>query len=193
MGTFESNIKLNYQALAEVRRLMFLVQQAIDSGRLISGSYVEGRCGFDMRQYLSVHLCGTVACAAGWAEMAGVYKPDGPNSFGSKDIVVMNPDDLDVETLDQMFEWLFGSKWGRYGLANRPLDVVRRIDYLVTCNLDDESDFEFMWDMPSEYLVQADPGPLPSILEGQAVKSWTVDDLFTMEAKHRGVLPVCPK
>lgn len=183
-----THIKLNYQTLAEIRRLMLVVQRGIDCGDIGQDpdGYIPGP-NFHMAHYLNLHPCGTVACAAGWAEIAGIHRPDGPNYHGSKDLVVMNPDALDSETIDQMFEWIFGGKWAAFGKANRPVDVVRRIDYLVTCDLDDEDDFEFMWDMPPGYCIQEEPGPIPQVLEGWAVKSWTVGDLLSLEVKHREV------
>ena len=149
----------NTEALAKVRKLMlYLEEQNI---AVTSDFYLapEDESTFCMADIMSQKGCGTAACAAGWAYLAGIVESDSgimrklTFRFGGGSAV----------------DWLFGGAWSED--APRPIDVVRRIDHLIT------SDPEFLtsnWRITWSMIQQNDVESCPEAL----VTDWEIPQSF---------------
>ena len=121
-------MELNYEGLSKLRQLMLLVNEGIVSEdiKLETNyrSHYDGHIVFNMLYPLHQYACGTVACAGGWSRLAGICV----DSW--KEIVVSGEVDHTDRDVSLAESWLFNGWWAT--IAPTPLDVVCRIDYLVS-------------------------------------------------------------
>lgn len=124
---------LDRETLLKLRDLMIEIKDVPIIDDVLSRA-LEGRpTGFNMRHLSSRGPCGTAACAGGWAIWAGIvpeWSPDQGYRGNLPRIIFKRIHGVPIDEAMRMVLWVFGSFW-EY-IAPTPMDVVTRIDYLLS-------------------------------------------------------------